>query len=236
MGMTSLVLAGRQGVVESDAYTDHIQTLPGGLDVLVAPTGADSATALDRELGLSSADLIAGDCDLLADCGRLLPGATGQERVVRGADRVLLIVRPDVAGIAHAQWAGSKLRALSESRLLVVIFGVGNFKPPELAGELDTAVIGSIPFDPSAALMAGGGPGTVKEFSRSPLVASAREIVAALIQETTTDREQGQGIRGRTPDSQETARPMIRRRLRSESRVVGTVPERSRKWVRAASR
>ena len=215
-GMTSLVLAGRQGMVESEDHTGHTQTLPGGLDVLVAPTGADSATALDRELGLSSADLISGDCDLLADCGRLLPHAPGQERMVRDADRVLLLVRPDLAGIAHAQWAGTRIRQLSKSRSSVVIVGPGVFKPHELARELDSTVIGSIPFDPAAALMAGGGPGTAKDFSRSALVASAREIVATLIEETTSDTTPGHGPPGGTakrptPES----RSRIRRRLRS---------------------
>ena len=168
VGMTSLVLAGRHGMAQSEDHTGHTQALPGGLDVLIAPTGADSATALDRELGFSSTALIAGDTDLLADCGRLLPGATGQEKMIGDADRVLLLVRPDVAGISHAQWAGTRLRGLAPSRFSVVIAGAGEFTAREVAGELDAPVIGSIPIDPAGALMAGGGPGTVKAFYAVP--------------------------------------------------------------------
>src|ERR1700691_2739893 len=64
VGMTSLVLTERQGAVATADYRAHLQQLPGGLDVLVAPPGSDAASALDRELGMTASDVIPPECDL----------------------------------------------------------------------------------------------------------------------------------------------------------------------------
>lgn len=186
LGMTSLILSERHGGNVKPNYRAHAQQLPGGLDILVAPAGGDSAMALDHELGMSVSEVVSVDCDLLVDCGRLLPGAIGQERMIRTADRVLLLVAPEVAPIAHARWATSKIRELSSTRISAVIVGTGAFKPVEVAEVLDVDVLGVVPTDSRAAGMACGATGTAKEFIRSKLVAFAREIVAALTHEETT--------------------------------------------------
>jgi MinD-like ATPase involved in chromosome partitioning or flagellar assembly len=189
LGMTSLVLTERQGAGEVPDYRAHTQQLPGGLDVLVAPTGADSATALDRELGISSSDLVAGGCDLVADCGRLLPGSMGQARMIRAADRALLVVRPDVAGIAHARWAIGRIGELSPAGAAVVTMGAGTFAPAEVSEELGLDVLGAIPVDPRAAMMACGVAGTARAFVRSDLVAFARELLVALLGQSPDKKE-----------------------------------------------
>lgn len=190
LGMTSLVLADRQSATRPLDYRAHTQSLPGGLDVLVAPAGADSATALDRELGLLPSDLISGPCDLIVDCGRFLSGAVGQEKMIREADRVLLLVRPDVTGVAHAQWAAGSLGQLSDLRVSAVIVGTSAFRSEELAKELGIKVLGTVAFDPRAAQMACGASGSSKAFIRSPLVASAREIVRLLLAQTPSSLAQ----------------------------------------------
>jgi hypothetical protein len=101
--------------------------------------------------------------------------------VIRASDRVLLLVHRDVAGVAHARWAASRIRALFPAGASAVLVGTDAFKPAEVAEELDVDVIGVVPFDPRAALVACGGQGTAKEFIRSGLVAFAREIVTGLI-------------------------------------------------------
>jgi hypothetical protein len=145
--------------------------------------------ALDRELGTSPADLVSDDCDMLADCGQLLPGAIGQEKIIRAADRVFLLVRPDVSGVAHAQWAVSRVHDLVLADLSVLIAGPGEFTSVEIARALDVEVQGTVPFDPRAAVMARGGPGRAKEFSRSALVAFAREIVRKLLDDGSLDSD-----------------------------------------------
>jgi len=204
--MTSLVLTERQQASQPPDYTAHVQQLPGGLDVLVAPAGADSASSLDRELGSSSSDIVTFHCDLIADCGRLVPGAVGQEKLVRTADIVLLLVRPDVAGVAHAQWATSRISELSPSAASVVIAGTGVFKPAEVAEELGVNVLGFVPFDPVAARMVCGAPGTTKAFVRSNLVAFARETAQALIERARVIPAPDEGRRHQPPKREDSKR------------------------------
>jgi hypothetical protein len=180
LGMTSLVLTERQRVAAPD-YRAHVQQLPGGLDVLVAPAGAESATALDHELGNASSPIAPVDCDLLADCGRLLPGAPGQSKMIREADAVLLLVRCDVAGVAHARWAMTRIRDQRPSAISVVMVGTSGFQPGEVSEELDAPVLGTVPFNVRAAQMACGEPGAPKVFVRSALVACARAMVTKLV-------------------------------------------------------
>ncbi len=178
LGMTSLVLTERQRSTTSDLAA-HLQQLPGGLDVLVAPIGADSAMSLDRELG-SSPSLIASDRDLIADCGRLVPGALGQQKIIRDSDRTILLVRPDIPGVAHAKWSTNWIQQLSSGVASVVMFGAGDARPAEVSDELGLRVLGVVPDDRRAASMACGAPGTAKHFIRSELVAFARELVTKL--------------------------------------------------------
>ena len=220
LGMTSLVLTERQAVMRTPDYRAHAQQLPGGLDVLVAPAGSDSAVALDRELGMSTSDIVPPDCDLLADCGRLVPGAVGQEKMIRAADGVVLLVRPDVAGVAHARWATSRINELSSSIPYAVVVGTGTYEAAEVAEELDVNVLGAVPFDPSAALMACGSPGTARRFIRSGLVAFAREMVTALIRGWPNDPPRDRGLGKREQMSQALeGRDLLNERLSSVPRV-----------------
>jgi hypothetical protein len=217
LGMTSLILIERQRAMQPVDHMAHTQQLPGGLDVLVGPAGADSATSLDHELGLSSSDLVADDCDLLVDCGRLLPSAVGQEKMMRGADEVLLLVRPDLVGIAHARWAASKIKELSPTAASVLIFGTGLFKPAEVAAELDMNVLGVVPIDHRAADMACGKPGSGKEFSRSPLVRFAREVVGGLLERVSVETVPDVAIDGAPDMTADDDRRGLTGRLRSAS-------------------
>jgi hypothetical protein len=137
--------------------------------------------ALDYELGMSSSGIVSGDCDLLADCGRLLPGAIGQEKVIRDSEHTLLLVRADVNGIAHARWAASRIGELASGAVSVVVFGTPEFTSEEVAEELGLDVLGVVPFDLRAARMACGASGKTREFVRSVLVASARQLVTAIM-------------------------------------------------------
>jgi len=233
VGMTSLILVERQRAMRPVDHMAHAQQLPGGLDVLIGPAGADSAMSLDHELGISSSTVVSSDCDLLADCGRLLPGAVGQEKMIRSADEVLLLVRPDVAGIAHARWAASKMRELSPSAASVVIFGTGPYQPAEVAGELDLAILGVVPIDHRAAQMAGGMPGSGKEFSRSALVRFAREIVVGLLERIPTTAVPDVAINTASSVRADDDRRRITRRLRPVPPAMRTSPPQQEEQTRA---
>jgi hypothetical protein len=186
IGMTSLILTQRQGIERQRGggglgYQAHVQRLPGGMEVLVAPIGADSAMALDHEIATADSDGIPADCDLIADCGRLLPGAGGQERTIRLSDRVVLVVRPDLAGLSHARWAAERIRDLAPSVAVTgVVVGSGDFPSSAIVDALGIDVLEHVPFDARGARIACGAPGTAREFVRSALVASARRMVTHL--------------------------------------------------------
>ena len=187
VGMTSLVLTGRQGHLGPLDHGSHVQRLPGGLGVLVGPTAAESALTLDRELAMSTSDLVGGDSDVIADCGRLLPGAGGQARMLARADRVILLLRPDVTGVAHARAAMERLAATSTSPPAAVVSSGGDFKASEVEQVLEARVLGVLPDDLAGARMAGGGSGRAREFLRSPLVGFARDLVDVLASASAVD-------------------------------------------------
>lgn len=184
VGMTSLVVAHRHGSTtdEPAPAEEHIQELPGGLAVLVGPAGADAGAALDRELarvGLHGLTVM----DVVADCGRLDPHATGQLRVLRDAECVVLVVAPTPSGIAHARWGADRVRALRTSDApppRLVVSGDGPFRAADVADALGLGLWAAVPRDPAAASMLRGEPGPRRALARSPLVAAAHRLVPAL--------------------------------------------------------
>jgi MinD-like ATPase involved in chromosome partitioning or flagellar assembly len=220
-GMTSLVLQARQDREQTD-YRLHVQTLPGGLNVLVGPTGTDSALTLDHELARSSAGFISTETDVVIDCGRLVPNATGQARMISQAQRVILILRSDVPGMAHARWATERIRELTGFRPSVVTVGTNGYSASEVSQVIDVDILGTLPWDPRGAQMASGGPGTSKEFKRSPLIAFSRTILGRLLAE---EPHPGSGAGEAPPQTDGTAN-CSRRRFGAS--LTGLVPGGSR--------
>ncbi len=179
-GVSSLVLALRQKTWDSIRLEEHVQQLPGGLDVLVGPLGADSARALDVELARVQTRPVPPDVDLLADLGRLEQTTIGQRRILEDSDCALLVVRSDASGLAHARWAIDRLWESGHRRPDLVLFGEGPYSASEAAAALSVSVIDVIPHDPKGASMTSGGPGRPNALLRSPLIAAAKRIVSAL--------------------------------------------------------
>jgi MinD-like ATPase involved in chromosome partitioning or flagellar assembly len=160
----------------------HVQHLPGGLETLVGPASPDAAASLDRELGVVGATIFPPNIDVLVDCGRVLSGARGQEEILKAADQVVAIVRPDPAGIAHALWTLDLVRSLATGgRVSVAVLGPSSFQVGEMKKALQVRLLGVIAFDHKSAAMVCGSPGRPKAFVRSPLVASARRLVESML-------------------------------------------------------
>lgn len=175
LGMTSLVLAHRQGLTDGSVLDAHTQRLPGGLEVLPAPVGAEAATALDRELGIVGTSPLLGRADVIIDCGRIISGASGQRALIQGAGLVILVVRPDVAGVANAQALVERVRAYSATIPLVAVpAGTAVFTNAEIQEAIGTELLEQVPVDPKAAATLGGMPGSSRVFGRSRLVSWAR--------------------------------------------------------------
>jgi MinD-like ATPase involved in chromosome partitioning or flagellar assembly len=192
LGMTSLVLAHRRtSFGESMSTLDaHVQALPGGLEVLVGPVTPDASSSLDRELGAVVPTIFPEGSDILVDCGRILSGAGGQRGLLKVADHVVVVTRPDAAALAHAQWTLDLVRNLATTGTCsVAVVGPSPFRVAEIEHALQVRVLGPVPFDGKSAAMACGSPGKTHRFTKSGLVASARNLVDRILSPLEANRE-----------------------------------------------
>jgi hypothetical protein len=199
-GMLSIALAARRGF-EAAALPEHLQRLPGGMDLLVGLGTAEQAAALSGQwpsLGRAF-DQFAGlqyGADVIADCGRVGPDSPTLEMMPHAAV-VLLIARADAEQVAHAR---DRVNALSlrlhgnqgsSASVARPPIGVVLIAAPREArraaaqvGELlsttagGAEVLGVIADDPDgAAALNGRGRGRV---DKALVVRSAREVAASV--------------------------------------------------------
>jgi MinD-like ATPase involved in chromosome partitioning or flagellar assembly len=98
-GLVSLGASVRRGAHEV-ALEEHLQEISGGVRVLAGLRTAAQVSGLGAAWSQLPAVFKGFADDVLADCGRVVPGSATLP-VVGQADAVLFVVRPDVEGIAH---------------------------------------------------------------------------------------------------------------------------------------
>ena len=200
-GMTSLALALRRAGGAAGLVDRHVQRLPGGLEVLVGPPGAEAAATIDSELGQVAATLADHEADFVVDCGRLVPSATGQSELLRQARIVVLVLRPDVAAAAHGRAASARLLGSGADAQIpgahvasagvgahLVVAGSGKADAREIASVIGLPLLACVPADPAAAAVACGEPGSARRFERSALVSSARDLASRIAAELSSAR------------------------------------------------
>jgi cellulose biosynthesis protein BcsQ len=110
-GLMSLAAAVRRGS-EGAHLGEHLQTASGGLPLLVGVSRPEQVTALGtswQHVAQSLATLPGHD--VLADCGRVLPGSATMPVLTR-ANAILMLTRPTIEELFHLR---ERLRALTES-------------------------------------------------------------------------------------------------------------------------
>jgi MinD-like ATPase involved in chromosome partitioning or flagellar assembly len=109
-GLLSLGAAVRRGSGET-LLADHVQRVSGGLEVLTGVSSPSQVQGLGPAwLHLARLLGAAPERDVIADCGRLMPGSATVP-VLQNADAVLLVARPTVEGLAHLR---ERLHSFSE--------------------------------------------------------------------------------------------------------------------------
>jgi MinD-like ATPase involved in chromosome partitioning or flagellar assembly len=191
IGMTSLVLAHRRVEHSEESFDHHLQTLPGGLEILAGPLNPDAATSLDRELGAAGLAVFPKAIDLVVDCGRVLTSAPGQQEILNKADHVVVVTKPDAAGLAHTLWTLDVVRSLAQGTTSVVVVGSSQFSAGEIEQAFQAKMVGVLPFDEKSAATVCGSPGKTKRFARSSLVVSARSLVARVLDLSTLGDDTG---------------------------------------------
>lgn len=156
----------------------HVQRLPGGLEVVVGPVPGDAAAAVDAELPRLVDDAFVGsDLDVLADLGRIDFTASGQQAVLHRADRVLIVSRADIAGVAKCRWLASRLKIDGiGSRVVLFVRSASRSLAADAAEAIGVSLFAVIPEDPLGAAVACGAARRRGAFARSPLVRQGRRI------------------------------------------------------------
>ena len=178
-GLTSYA----RDVIDGAHALDHVQTLPGGLEVMVGGSSVEEIDAIEGRWASIGALLDAlPQADVIADCGRLHSG-TPVEDVLAHATALLVLTRPTVDGVAHLR---SRLASLQVDVPLyvAVVTGAGDRRSAREVqsvlndAELPVTVLGNIAYDPAGAgTLAGEWSG---KLNSSPLMRSARELAHQL--------------------------------------------------------
>jgi MinD-like ATPase involved in chromosome partitioning or flagellar assembly len=189
-GLLSLAAAARRGL-EPGEIAAHAQTTDGGLDVLTGVSSPEQVTGIGPVWPAVAAALRdLPDVDVLADCGRVVPG-TPVLPVLTAADAVVLCVRPSVESYAHLRerlrWLTGLLRIGEIGSIPVGIVLRTAVSDTGAARDLDrllqhdrlqVSVIGRVAEDRRAALGLAGL--WSRRLDRSLLIRSARELVSAV--------------------------------------------------------
>jgi MinD-like ATPase involved in chromosome partitioning or flagellar assembly len=119
-GLMSLAAAVRRGSDGADVE-EHLQTAGGGLPLLVGVSRPEQVTALGTSWQhVAHALATTPGRDVLADCGRVLPGSATMPVLTR-ASAILMLTRPTMEELYHLR---ERLRALTESLRLQDLDGV----------------------------------------------------------------------------------------------------------------
>lgn len=210
-GMTSLVLDARHSSSDlTFQMHDHVQMLPGGLEVLVGPTGAGASRTVDSQLAECLKRLLdqrSNDslpvADLVLDCGRIQPGAAGQVAALGASDHVLVVAKPTVEAVASARWIADRLGRARTGGLSagLVLVGHGPVTAREAASVLDLELLAVVPEDRVGAAAMRGDAVRSGRLARSALVSIARVLVGSLLERevpASSDRLVHQALSGVT--------------------------------------
>jgi len=163
----------------------HLQQMPSGLNVLVAPTLAGQAEVVVREASHRFGSMLRAlsEVTVIADCGRM-----GVEPPLwtSVADVVLLVVHQTAtspgATVARVDRAREALGVLSTRgiRVATMVIGVRPYAPAQVADVLGSALFGVLPEDPAGAGLAAGAWTVGRGASRSALARAARPLAATV--------------------------------------------------------
>jgi len=231
-GWLSLALASRRGdVVRS--IEDHLQNLPGGLEVLVG-TQANGSDVIGRGSGQEAAHIVCevaerANSDVIVDLGRLHLESSETQIWLGHSATVCVVMRSDAASIGHARDRVRRVRDLCGGSLLLVVVGKGPYSLPEIERFTGVSDIIEIAEDPSAAAVLTAGRGSERRLARSELVKSARRLAATIAGPAPRMPEQGKtgatsrgyaSSHGVPPDGEDSGSPAARTGAQTSERAL----------------
>ena len=195
-GVVGLAAAARAGSAGLDV-TGQAQPAAGGIPVLVGVESPEQAVTIGPLWPLLADAFARSAVDVVADCGRLMPGLVNRA-VVERADLVVLVARATPESVGHLRHALDQVAdcrgAEATCRVHVVVIGdpAGlDTAGREVAGALSrsgraVAAVHGLALDPAAAAALAGEP--TRRLDRSRLVSSARRVAAEVCEAARQSR------------------------------------------------
>lgn len=178
-GLATLATAARRGLDE-DTLLAHSQALAGRVRVVPGPAGAARSRAAVGACGERMADCLrdVARCDVVVDVGRAVAPSPATV-VASAADVCLLVVRPEVDQVQHADAA---LRLLEQEGCNAGLLCVGDrpYSPVDVAAHLGAPLLGVVAYDERGAGALTTGAGGERSLRRSMFWRSAADVAAAL--------------------------------------------------------
>jgi len=145
---------------------EHLQRLPLGVQVLLGPRSAESATAAVASLARRPEGLRDhGGPAVIVDVGRMGLGSAAAP-LVAAADVLLVVTRPDLADLRHVATGLARLPHPVRRRARLVLAGSGTYGPREISRDLGVPVAVSVPADRWGAAVLAGRSGIVRGWRR----------------------------------------------------------------------
>lgn len=161
LGLLSLAAAARRDAEET-TLVEHLQETAHGVPVLVGLASQEQLTGIGSVWSALPGLLSGHDADVIVDCGRASSGSPSLPVALR-ADALLLVVRPDVEGVAHLRNRLGQLRSALRSRddsMPVLVAVATSYRDRDSAQHLQqlldsegirAEVVGVVAHDPKAA-------------------------------------------------------------------------------------
>ena len=182
-GLASLAAATRHGGPGVEVAR-HVQRLPIGVDVVLAPGSAEAAAG--------AVAMLAGQPDtvrhlapaVLVDVGRVYPASPALP-LLTAADAVLLLVTPSIEYLDHVDARLPELRQLLPPRFGLALTDRGDYRPEEITDRLRLPVWAQLPRDRwGAAALSGRVTG--RRWTRTALARTAADLANGLATASTT--------------------------------------------------
>jgi hypothetical protein len=169
-GLNSLAAAGRH-YLWVNTVTAHLQQLPDGIPVLVAPPSPDRTVAAIETLNRVDLPGVLRSLpgfDVLVDCGRIDSRSVALP-TLRAADAVIFVVRAALDDVIALQHRLQTLDLSRQAKAGIVAVGDHPYRREELAAAFTLPVVGVVDWDPRSAQTLGEGrrPGGASKLLKS---------------------------------------------------------------------
>jgi hypothetical protein len=163
----------------ASAIEENLTLLPAGVPTLLAPSaGAVAESVIESVSGRWVPTLRTCALDVFVDAGRWEPSQRTALRVV-GADLLVVVCRPTVAGVEHTRHLLDRLREIARRPAAAVVIGDRPYPPEQVAAFLDVPLAGQIAWDPRGATSLWSH-GVTRVWLRTQLARSATTTLAGL--------------------------------------------------------